>query len=866
MPMEECLFSLELYIQDIQNLELDCSIPAVAFRFLDYPTIIIYYTELSNIDDINQKMNSDDLTGTGVAGDFDSLRNSLDGYSFNKGKSCLFKQSFEKLKKSVQQIPLYITLVDCIYKDESKKQPKLLGVASLPLLSLIKDVEKMRGESGIVSLAVASKKEKIQLFDLMGTIVGSIRFCLKLTCYGNSLLRHVTVQEKKDTHINILLNNLSLEEENANAGARKVKEPSQLKGQSKTPEPLHEIFPADGTKAISVNERKFPKDTSWQIRKKKKIRRIKRETSYEEIITEHDNMFRPPPLFLNLQPDENHRIDDVSISSEERIKRKSRYLTETKFEEYEEEEISSFTEDEEPVTERWVKGTRGYQMKMAPDEGYRKNDKEIPSDSIETKTDSEHMTFKHVKKSMPILCSLVSEIAKFNQFLNGEENRKTVNTKPTHCDCTKSEPLVSEIASPNDQKKKVNFPKEKSIDSKNERNNSQKPLDRPKVKTTIPRTAKLKRDYEGEKAKRQKKLKTRKKALPYGLTRTQKLRYAMTHQGEIPRNQELNNNSNNIYSIDHLNTLEKYEEVYDEKEAAHPAQEQLKDVGIPTTQKTSQLVDASIQTSLERLMTEIIKETQSDEKDASDTGENSGNKQTASQVGFHSPFEPRPISPSDLFDDNKTWSTTSVTNQNTILENTANQDSSFTSRDEKTTNRKPSFNNGYSDESFASEGTISGTSSVSLPLVSNYTDSASPMKIDDTIKQSSAKSFSPDPRRSVQSMTSRQSSHPQSAISRTLKSSDGESLRSKTRTNSNMTRHSSQSSRYSNLSQSSKSSRDSPVEGPKQSAYSPMKSNYRRPPSGDQQANVLNVNIPTAFGVSDTLQTTSSFGDSLDFK
>jgi len=292
------------------------------------------------------------------------------------------------------------------------------------------------------------------------------------------------------------------------------------------------------------------------------------------------------------------------------------------------------------------------------------------------------------------------------------------------------------------------------------------------------------------------------------------------------------------------------------------------------------------------------------------------------QVGFHSPLEPRHISPSELFDDNKPWSSNEVTfpgaNQIESFENSSNQKLSL----ETSTNQKSLLQQsnkegegGYSDESFASSGTISNTSSVSLPQVS-FTASSSPLKMDDTIRNASARSLKSDPRRSAQSTEQRRSntsvkpspqgsSHRGSAIShnespshqrKSGRSSKSISRNSQRRSpsissastvhnsnreesvntiadsseNSHVSSGKSRNSEHSNnrddLNNSSVSSYDgedrvSP-DFPKQSSHSPIKSNkFQKRNKQQHQHNILNVTIPTA-ALLGSVQTTSSFPDS----
>jgi len=208
-------------------------------------------------------------------------------------------------------------------------------------------------------------------------------------------------------------------------------------------------------------------------------------------------------------------------------------------------------------------------------------------------------------------------------------------------------------------------------------------------------------------------------------------------------------------------------------------------------------------------------------------------EQKESQVGFYSPSEPRHISISDLFDDNKTWSSQDSANQNNPSSRSSNRNPSV----QHSTNRKSSLEShaGCSDESFVSDSTMQGTSSVSLPPVSHLTGASSPMKLDGSLRNSPVRSFQTTPRRS----------------SNSNKSNSGSSKSFKSPPNSTVSARSSVS--YSRISQ-----RASP-DLPKQSSHLPTKSNSKRRTSQEKN-NVLKINIPTAAETSETGYTTS-FGD-----
>ena len=589
------LFSLEIFIESIQNLSIECGIPAVAFRFLDYPTLLVYYAELDVIDNINKKLDTDCIQPDDVLKDLDEFRTNDNGYDFHKGKSCLFRQTWDYLKRSLAEIPLYVTLVDCIRKaggggGVSREKPRILGVASLPLLPLVGTVEGARTGPQGDSPVTAHKMFVVKLFNLMGTQIGVLNVSVKLTCYGTSLLRHVTVEDNKDSHINIFLKNLSLNEE------KKPQKTTTSVGREKYL-PIRELIQPDGKIDVTDGEETAKNCTkSSQTKRgrkttKTRIRKHVRETMYteeqefhtEHDSEEHDNMFRPPPLFLNLHPSQRHTITK-NISNNRRASecnkddtiQRSRFLTETKFQEFTDEDSwsTSSNEDNEPIIERLFRATEGsvyttsktnsyygnnknneYDLTV---EGHRNNIKsnlkKINSNKDRGKEEShDSVSLDKLKKTMPTLCSLVAEIAKFNDILNGsgignhddsKHKRRNisdgdhVNNVRKKGDMVEDEQkedaigtkgLISKDGNILMESPCVRFIENQTKDVKSQR----------KLNKVIGKQSDNKKQQKDQQYNNKKKIEKRREGryggnktkLSYGLTRTQRLRYAITHGG-----------------------------------------------------------------------------------------------------------------------------------------------------------------------------------------------------------------------------------------------------------------------------------------------------------------------------------------------
>ncbi|XP_073691272.1 microtubule-associated protein 10 [Garra rufa] len=181
---QETLFSLELLIDYVRfdasrGNVLD---PAVAVRFLDFPTLLIYQ---SKQDDLPSKSGYADLCLSPEAlsqpDDEEHLK-----YSFHRGKSCLFKINLHSLHTHLLNTPLYAMVLDV--KDEI---PKLIGSS---LISLAKVTEKIKldvDKHGIGNPAAYGESLITPICNLMGNSIGSISLAYKIVSLGAHLISHI---------------------------------------------------------------------------------------------------------------------------------------------------------------------------------------------------------------------------------------------------------------------------------------------------------------------------------------------------------------------------------------------------------------------------------------------------------------------------------------------------------------------------------------------------------------------------------------------------------------------------------------------------------------------------------------------------
>lgn len=181
---QETLFSLELVIDYVRfdgsrGNVLD---PAVAVRFLDFPTLLI---SQSKQEDLPSKSGYSDLCLSPEAiaqPDGGEHRK----YSFHKGKSCLFKINLHSLHTHLMNTPLYAMVLDV--KDEI---PKLIGSS---LISLAKVTEKIKSDvekHGIGNPSAYGERLTTPICNLMGRSIGVISLAYNIVSLGAHLIPHI---------------------------------------------------------------------------------------------------------------------------------------------------------------------------------------------------------------------------------------------------------------------------------------------------------------------------------------------------------------------------------------------------------------------------------------------------------------------------------------------------------------------------------------------------------------------------------------------------------------------------------------------------------------------------------------------------
>lgn len=181
---KETLFSLELVVEKLYIPYVTCRFPAVAFRLLDFPTILISHVEPDLAKKIKRNIKIDPYYE--VPNQFSELQDKHGNFMVKKGKSCLFKLSPDTLGIHLANTPLYIMVID-----EFPEVPKLLGNSSLPLNETMDAIKSDINKNGVTVPSVHGDKGLFKIYSLMGKEIGYIILGFRLLSLGPGLIAHL---------------------------------------------------------------------------------------------------------------------------------------------------------------------------------------------------------------------------------------------------------------------------------------------------------------------------------------------------------------------------------------------------------------------------------------------------------------------------------------------------------------------------------------------------------------------------------------------------------------------------------------------------------------------------------------------------
>lgn len=180
----DSLFSLEVVVEKLYVPHEFCRFPSVAFRLLDFPTILINHVEDDLAAKIRRKVSADPYFE--LPKQISELKDKHGNYVIKKGKSCLLKLPFETIQTHLLNTPMYVMIIDSY-----PQVPKLLGNTTVALDQEIKDIAEDIRRLGDTVPSVHGDKGLFKVFNLMGKEIGYIILGYRLMCLGSGLIPHI---------------------------------------------------------------------------------------------------------------------------------------------------------------------------------------------------------------------------------------------------------------------------------------------------------------------------------------------------------------------------------------------------------------------------------------------------------------------------------------------------------------------------------------------------------------------------------------------------------------------------------------------------------------------------------------------------
>ena len=189
------LLSIEVLVSHVHlGLNVECHLPCMVFRLLDYPAVSVPYFDSWQIDEFHQlKRDYPNMTWRQLLSDqFYELRSANGKFNFNRGKSCLFKTHFKTFYAHLLNVPMFLLLIDQINDPGSNEQTtQFIGSCNIKLNELIETLHQSITRNGNDVPLVEQQTFKCTLFNLMGTPIGTCYVAVRFCHYGKTILTHL---------------------------------------------------------------------------------------------------------------------------------------------------------------------------------------------------------------------------------------------------------------------------------------------------------------------------------------------------------------------------------------------------------------------------------------------------------------------------------------------------------------------------------------------------------------------------------------------------------------------------------------------------------------------------------------------------
>ena len=311
----ESLFSFEFVVESVTDVSVECHAPAVGFRLLDYPTVMIYHThpeKIANLRKLSEiSVGSIDSVAAGNKALFPNLREKDGSFSFGKGKSTLFSMEFGKVCNLLTNVPVYIVLLDVF-----AAKPRMVGSCTISLQPAIEEIKQsMRADTNNAP-TLSSKVFAFNMYSLMGTVIGGVTGKYTLYSYGISLSKHL-LKSNSPRPVEIFLDNKWQGDNIPNVKPHIT--PQKLKS--------NELLKEIKTRETSTDTNELQTHYSGSQKREKeshkeaKLKYIHKTKPKEFKLPDHDlerGIFYPPPMvYCSEFSDDLHdmeRTEDVKLS------------------------------------------------------------------------------------------------------------------------------------------------------------------------------------------------------------------------------------------------------------------------------------------------------------------------------------------------------------------------------------------------------------------------------------------------------------------------------------------------------------------------------------------------------------------------
>nr|XP_023651997.1 microtubule-associated protein 10 [Paramormyrops kingsleyae] len=179
----ETLFSFELMVDFIRIDKLKLK-PAVGVQLLDFPTLLVYPKDIE--ESVSQDDSDSEKENISASDGLHQPHSASSEYSFQRGKSCLFKIRLDTLHMHLSNTPLYVMVLDL-----RSNVSKFVGGSLIPLDKLTDRIKADVNENGICTPSAHGERSLFAICNLMGDKIGYISLGYKLLSLGASLIPHI---------------------------------------------------------------------------------------------------------------------------------------------------------------------------------------------------------------------------------------------------------------------------------------------------------------------------------------------------------------------------------------------------------------------------------------------------------------------------------------------------------------------------------------------------------------------------------------------------------------------------------------------------------------------------------------------------